>query len=437
MNQQTRKREPLILMEHPQQKTDKLKANGTYLVAFLDTVRTRKYIEDRYCIRLRITYKSVPHYYTIKGVMASKEEWAKMNSRCPSSLREKKDVVLGELLKANDILVEMPRFDAKKFKAKLRGELGDVNDVWGAIEAYIRNAEKKGCYSSAQSYTSARTNFQEYWGTGPLTFEQIDLEWLNGFKSWATGKGEKKPKRIKRESTVGVYTRNLKRLYNEAARKEKALKDINPFSQESEEPFRPPASGSFHRALSKEEISKLFNYKCESDFQTLCLDMFLFSYLCNGANFADVVRLQKKNIAGDSIIFVRQKTRKPITADLSEPMKALIERSGNSLEKPETFLFPVLDPFMDEGKRFARNKGFTKSANVHLKKIAADLGIDTGISTMWARHTHATMLKRSKKVSTAFIQEQLGHSTSAITERYLSSFEDEARKEASKILTDF
>lgn len=430
-----KKREPLLLFEPQPGDKDKLKPKGITLVAFLDTIRGLKIDPNVFAIRIRITHKSVPHYYTI-GVRATREEWGKMYRRCPPNLSAKKSVVIDELQRATNILISLPRFDAKKFKQAWKGELGDVNDVWAAIDANIRKTDAHGEYSSAASYKSAKTNFEEYWGKKPLTFEDIDLEWLENFEAWATGRAEKKPKRIKRKSTVGVYTRNLKKLYNEAARRERALRDINPFSRENEKPYRPPASNTFHRALDKNTVASLFNYECKSDFQALCLDMFLFSYLCNGANFADVVRLQKKHIIGNSIVFERQKTKKPIRAYFSDEMRTIQQRRGNILTSPETFLFPVLDPSMDQKKRFSRNKGFTKSANVHLKKIAKELEIDDGISSIWARHTHATTLKRSG-ILTPFIQEQLGHSNSAITERYLSTFEDDSREEASKILVDF
>lgn len=47
----------------------------------------------------------------------------------------------------------------------------------------------------------------------------------------------------------------------------------------------------------------------------------------------------------------------------------------------------------------------------------------------FARHTFATILKRSK-VSTAIISESMGYQTGAITQNYLKSFENSIIEEA-------
>jgi len=190
--------------------------------------------------------------------------------------------------------------------------------------------------------------------------------------------------------------------------------------------------------LDKESLGELFNYECKSDFQTLCLDVFKFSYLCNGANISDLLRLQYKNIIdNDTIVFERKKTGTLVEADFNERMREILQRSGNVIQNKETYLFPVLEPRMKEDRKHFRIKHFTKNVNVHLKEIAGEVGIDQNISSIWARHSHASALKRSGKVSMSYIQEALGHTNIEITERYLSRFDKKERKKASEILTDF
>ena len=65
--------------------------------------------------------------------------------------------------------------------------------------------------------------------------------------------------------------------------------------------------------------------------------------------------------------------------------------------------------------------------------ISEALGYDK-ISTYTARHSYATVLKRSG-ASIAFISEALGHSDAKTTENYLAGFEQEQRrKEAEKLI---
>jgi site-specific recombinase XerD len=58
------------------------------------------------------------------------------------------------------------------------------------------------------------------------------------------------------------------------------------------------------------------------------------------------------------------------------------------------------------------------------------------ISTYTARHSYATVLKRSG-ANIAFISESLGHSDLRTTENYLASFEQEERAKNALKLTEF
>ena len=70
-----------------------------------------------------------------------------------------------------------------------------------------------------------------------------------------------------------------------------------------------------------------------------------------------------------------------------------------------------------------------------MKKIGEKLGI-SGISTYTARHSYATVLKRSG-ANIAYISESLGHADLKTTENYLASFEREEREKNAKMLTNF
>ena len=71
-----------------------------------------------------------------------------------------------------------------------------------------------------------------------------------------------------------------------------------------------------------------------------------------------------------------------------------------------------------------------------MKKIAVTIGIDKQITTYYARHSFATILKNSG-VSTEFISEALGHSSLATTKNYLAGFEKHAINETTDVLLSF
>jgi site-specific recombinase XerD len=71
--------------------------------------------------------------------------------------------------------------------------------------------------------------------------------------------------------------------------------------------------------------------------------------------------------------------------------------------------------------------------NKDLKEIAALAKIEFNLTTYVARHSYATVLKRSG-VATAVISEALGHQNEKTTQIYLDSFENAVIDEADKLL---
>ena len=78
----------------------------------------------------------------------------------------------------------------------------------------------------------------------------------------------------------------------------------------------------------------------------------------------------------------------------------------------------------------------TKNVNKHMKRIAKELGLNKEVTTYFARHSFATVLRNSG-VSTEFISEALGHSSMKTTQSYLAGFEQETIHKTTDALTNF
>ena len=98
------------------------------------------------------------------------------------------------------------------------------------------------------------------------------------------------------------------------------------------------------------------------------------------------------------------------------------------------YVFPILDN-RERTPRQIRNRIYDVLDNVngYLADIGKELGIELKISSYTARHSYATVLKRSG-VPTSIICESLGHSSERVTQIYLDSFENEQIDEAMKNL---
>ena len=71
-----------------------------------------------------------------------------------------------------------------------------------------------------------------------------------------------------------------------------------------------------------------------------------------------------------------------------------------------------------------------------MKSLAKKLDIHRDVTTYFARHSFATILKRSG-ASTEFISDALGHSNLSTTKNYLAGFEDETLQKVTDALTAF
>ena len=147
-----------------------------------------------------------------------------------------------------------------------------------------------------------------------------------------------------------------------------------------------------------------------------------------------MARLKYLNIDGQIIRFMRSKTererrKKPITIEviITKPIGRIIDTWGNKPAIPDQYIFPILSPDMTPQQEYDAIKGITKLINTYIKTIGENIGIPEKITTYVARHSFATVLKRSG-ASTEFISESLGHSNLAVTENYLDSFDTEEKK---------
>ena len=130
-------------------------------------------------------------------------------------------------------------------------------------------------------------------------------------------------------------------------------------------------------------------------------------------------------------MYRRIKTKKLIKLPL-HPIAQSIICKYSSENSP--YLFPILTgihtTYQQQANRI--HKVITK-VNRELKLIGLELNLPITLTTYVARHSYATILKRSG-VNTAIISEALGHSSEKVTQIYLDSFENDQIDEAMKHL---
>jgi integrase len=192
------------------------------------------------------------------------------------------------------------------------------------------------------------------------------------------------------------------------------------------------------RALSKEDMIKIYNYPVKEGSKISdCHKIFMFSYFNQGMNYVDIAKLKWSNISKSGIMeYNRQKTGCSFAIQLGErSLKILEDYRRISGYDAENYVFPILNKAIHITPQQIQNRllRVIKQVNSNMKLIGKELEIETPITTYVARHTYATVLKRSG-VSTSIISNALGHESESITQTYLDDFESNVFFEANKLL---
>ena len=331
--------------------------------------------------------------------------------------------------KAHEIIKALPVFTFSKFEEMYFSNRDAVNSISYAFEQYAKELREQDRIGTAVSYEVANNSIESF--KSGLKFADITTQLLTKYENWMLKKGRSK-------TTIGIYLRSLRTLFNRA----NIDKSLYPFG-EGKGKYSIPTSKNIKKALTLQEVAKLFRYKAiPGSPEAMAKAYWIFIYLCNGMNVKDLCLLKQKNIEGDILKYERSKTKRSkkeseeIVISLKKEAKEIIKTWGTTNIYPEAFLFPHLNDKMTAERQRAIVQQLTKTINKYMKRIANEVGIKKPITTYYARHSFATIL-RNANVSTEFISEALGHSGMKTTQNYLAGFEAEKIHQTTDALLDF
>ena len=258
------------------------------------------------------------------------------------------------------------------------------------------------------------------------TFSHIDVSFCRKYEDWMRSKGNQ-------DTTLSYQFRTLRATFNKAIEAKIVNRDKNPFNEYKLSHFN---TKTMKRALSKEDILKIINTDCssKSKLRQLAHDLFSFSYLCGGISFVDIANLTQRNIVEGRLIYQRQKTHGNINLLLSDEALKIIQKY-NKYCQYAGYLFPILhnQRHITPMQKSNQIHKICHQVNTELRTFATELGITAEVTTYVARHSFATILKKSG-VNIGIISEALGHQDIKTTQIYLSRFDNEQVDEAMKNL---
>jgi integrase len=380
-------------------------------------------------VKIRVTYLRDRKYYST-GKELSPEAWEKLPANKSRAATDIKTDVENSfnIIKGCVVTVALDgEFSFDSLNKRLsKGANDTVNTAFQAKIAALKAGDMIG---NSIVYDNVLKGLERFAGSN-IAYHAITADWLNRYEKFLLSES-------KSYSTIGIHMRTLRAVLNDARRIGVIKESAYPFGRDK---YEVKASEGRKMALTLEQIGQIVRYDDGSDATARYRDYWLFLYLCNGINMADFVKLKFANIEDGEIYFVRQKTertnrmRREIRAIVTPEMQAILDRWGNP-PSPDSYIFPILKGGEDAVTAKKKTQYTTRAINKRMAAIGEQLGI-SHISTYTARHSYATVLKRSG-ANIAYISESLGHNSLQTTETYLASFEKEERQKNAALLTQF
>lgn len=384
-------------------------------------------------LMLRIAQDGKNTYKSLKISVAAKYWDFKKNE--PKTNAPNKDLIQKIILKTK--LDYQQKILEKKANSEEFTAISLINEKKEEVKAktveefylsIIEDLRQKGRIGNSYAYLNSYNTLRNFNKGKKLnyTFSHIDVPFCKKFEDWMRNKGNK-------DTTLSYQFRTLRATYNKAIEAKIVAREKNPFIEYKLSHFN---TKTIKRALSKNDILKIINADCtgQSKLRQLTHDLFSFSYLCGGISFVDIANLTPQNIIEDRLIYQRQKTHGNINLLLSKEASTIIEKYSTYQQEAE-YLFPILHckKHITPMQKSNRVHKICHQVNAELRIFAKELGISAEVTTYVARHSFATILKKSG-VNIGIISQALGHQDIKTTQIYLSKFDNEQVDDAMKNL---
>lgn len=303
-------------------------------------------------------------------------------------------------------------------KVSKPSKLKTVGEVFLEQMQALKDAQRVSYMLTIQQTYNSLLDFNKHLN---IYFVDIDIPWLKKYETWLRKHG------LSGNTIKGRFV-DIRTMYNIAIDEKLVKVEHYPFRKFKISKLQQETA---KRAIPKDDITRIIEYKTKSKQVQLAIDIFTFSYIMGGINFIDIANLTMNNIIDSRLVYIRHKTKKLIQLPLQGKAIELIEQYHDD-DNP--YLFPILMAYhKTEQQKFNRIHKVIVNVNMRLKRIGKELEIPITLTTYVARHSHATILKQAG-VATSIISESLGHSSEKITQVYLDSFGSTQMDDAMKNL---
>jgi len=344
-----------------------------------------------------------------------KSNWSGNSRRLSSKLedyRSQIDTKLFDLIDKDELYNLMTNKEIKNLLTEERSSL-----LCSYLEYEISELKKIEKFGTARVYNTLLKSCQSFlldiYSKEDYPLERIDFSWLEKYERWYLSKNKKSNSK----NGLSVYLRSLRALINKAIKRRHISIDQNPFSSYSIKEVK-----TQKKALSPDDLVKLAQCDCKTQWHQRAKDYFFASYYAAGISIKDLLTLKLKDIEGGRLRYRRSKTGTILNIYILDALQEIFDKYAEH-KNQEDYIFDICSSSQSPNERYNTIKNATKKCNKALKEIAISAGITNIVTTYTARHSFASHQLLSNE-SVEKISQLMGHSDIKTTQIYLKGFDD-------------
>lgn len=428
---------------------ESVKLETVYLALTLDTRKEGKE-SDMELLPVAVRINSIGRtIYHRTGYKCTRLEWVKLSKATGQGTKKIASLyndkvnqisIFNKVKDATKVLLDKDDFTLENIKAVLTGRSeNNFSNVWLGV---IENRMIENKVGTANSYNNAYQSFTKCIGNN-VEFSRIGVELMENWQDKAEVSS----------TTAGIYMRACRVAVNEAIKKGYIKASQYPFGKKVDGKVSIPKGRSRQaQYIGIPTIKKLMKFKAPekwskatADSKLEAVNYWMFSYLGNGLNLADMGELTYNKHYFESgeteLHFIRKKTVNTTDEEIEiiipiiPELKSILTRYG-AKPKLNAVIFPKI---LNGEKREIEIKKIIRQQNSNiaerLKVVCKAMGLPYEISMTYARHSFATNLTHAG-VSEKYISDAMGHMVQTITGRYIDLFPKEKRMTFNKMLLE-
>ena len=302
--------------------------------------------------------------------------------------------------------------DVKKFgQAMASAQMTLMELVESHNSEYAFRVGVNRSLSSYKHYQRVKVLLSEFlrkkYKVSDMPLRSLDLDFIEAFDRFMHIE-----KRHKASTKLG-HLKCLKAIMNDGLRR--GYLPYNPFKG-----YMADKPEDIRRHLSMDELKRIMSVRLDSPNRKFTRDLFVFSSF-TGICYCDLCNLTEKNIykAEDGRFWIRTKRQKTGTVEnvplLDIPLSIIRKYQGMAADGK---LFPMLTH---------------GSVTAHLKKIAAQCGIQRNVTFHQARHSFASVICLSLGVPIETVSRIMGHKNITTTQHYAKVTYEKIDKDVSAL----